>query len=393
MNLEQIRARIDEIDAQLLPLFIQRMECAQQVASAKKEQNLPVVNAQREQEILERIAAQAGQFAGEANMLYSTLMALNRSRQHKLLGSGNTLRRKIETAMLKSVSLKEASAGKKIAFQGVPGSFSHAAATLLFPGCSVFPYENFQDVFAALQNGNVDFGLLPVENSSAGSVAEVYDLILRYRFSIVGSTTLHVHHCLAAPNGVALENIRTVYSHPQALAQCSDIISAHNWKPIQYSNTAASAKTLAKMDRENGVNDTACICSAVAAELYGLHILKHDIQNNNQNKTRFAALSKNLMIPENAWKISLCFSLPHTTGSLYSVLARFALSGLNLTKIESRPFRQGKHADFQYSFYLDFTGSVHEPDTLDLLCALSEELPDFSFLGNYVEYESEHDIL
>lgn len=162
----------------------------------------------------------------------------------------------------------------------------------MFPDCDVYPYESFKDVFEALKNGTVDFGLLPVENSSAGSVVEVYDLILNYRFSIVGSTTLHVHHCLAAPQGVAIENIRTVYSHPQALAQCSDMISSHNWKSIQHSNTAVAAKMLAKMDKENGVTDAAAICSTIAANMYGLDILQEDIQNNNQNRTRFARVKQ-----------------------------------------------------------------------------------------------------
>ena len=292
MTLDEIRKRIDAIDEQLLPLFIERMKCAQDVAQAKRELSLPIFNAQRENEILARVAAEAGDFAPEAKMLYTTLMALNRSRQHKLLNSGTDIRDEIQTALQKETSLKEVSSGKKIAFQGVPGSFSHAAATFLFPDCDVYPYESFKDVFEALKNGTVDFGLLPVENSSAGSVVEVYDLILNYRFSIVGSTTLHVHHCLAAPQGVAIENIRTVYSHPQALAQCSDMISSHNWKSIQHSNTAVAAKMLAKMDKENGVTDAAAICSTIAANMYGLDILQEDIQNNNQNRTRFAALSK-----------------------------------------------------------------------------------------------------
>lgn len=385
MNLEEIRTKIDAIDTQLLPLFVQRMQYAQQVAQAKQAQNLPIFHPQREAEILARTAQNAGEFSSEATMLYATLMALNRSRQHKLLGSGAALRTRIASALQKKHSLQTAATGRTIAFQGVAGSFSHAAAAQLFPSCTMLPFESFRSVFQALQSGQADFGLLPVENSSAGSVVEVYDLILNYRFSIVGAAALHVHHCLAAPKGVAISDIRTIYSHPQALAQCSDLIDMHNWKPIQHSNTAAAAKMLSKMAEENGVKDAAAICSRTAASLYGLQILQEDIQNNNQNRTRFAALSKEMFIPENADKISLCFSLPHTTGSLYSVLARFALSGLNLTKIESRPLKENDSGQFCYNFYLDFTGNVNHPDTLDLLCALSEELPDFSFLGNYVE--------
>ena len=384
MTLDEIRKRIDAIDEQLLPLFIERMKCAQDVAQAKRELSLPIFNAQRENEILARVAADAGDFAPEAKMLYTTLMALNRSRQHKLLNSGTDIRDEIQTALQKETSLKEVSSGKKIAFQGVPGSFSHAAATFLFPDCDVYPYESFKDVFEALKNGTVDFGLLPVENSSAGSVVEVYDLILNYRFSVAEVVYPIKQQLLVAKKD---RPIRTVYSHPQALAQCSDMISSHNWKSIQHSNTAVAAKMLAKMDKENGVTDAAAICSTIAANMYGLNILQEDIQNNNQNRTRFAALSKEMIIPKNAEKISLCFSLPHTTGSLYSVLARFAMTGLNLTKIESRPLKEGNNGEFKYNFYLDFTGNVHHCDTLDLLCSLSQELPNFSFLGNYVEYD------
>lgn len=386
MNLDEIRKRIDTIDSQLLPLFIERMECAQDVAREKQKLQLPILNAERENEILERIASKAGNYVPEAKILYNSIMALSRSRQHKLLNSGIGIRRQINYALEKETSLHTVSDDKKIAFQGISGSFSHAAASLLFPNCKTYPYENFRDVFEALKSGDADFGLLPVENSSAGSVAEVYDLIMSYRFSIVGSTTLHVHHCLAAPHGVAIEDIRTVYSHPHALTQCSDIISSHNWKSIQHSNTAVAAKMLAKMAEENGVADAAAICSPMAANMYGLSILQQDIQNNNQNRTRFAALSKEMIIPKLADKVSLCFCLPHTTGSLYSVLSRFALNGLNLTKIESRPLKEGNNGDFKYNFYLDFTGSVRNSNTLDLLCTLSQELPNFSFLGNYIEY-------
>jgi chorismate mutase/prephenate dehydratase len=380
MTLEEIRNEIDEIDSQLLPLFIKRMHCSEQVARIKAEQHLPVLNTEREKEILESIADKAEGFGGEAKVLYSTIMGISRALQNKMLGSGGEIRNLVNNAPFTSVTT-----GKNIACPGVPGAYSHEAAQELFPDCNMKFYTTFHDVFKAIESGEADFGLVPVENSSAGSVSEVYDYILNYRFYIVGAATLHIHHCLAVTSGTTMEDIQTVYSHPQALAQCSDYLSANGWKAQEFSNTAAAAKMVA----QKANHSIAAICSKAAANEYGLQILNEDIQNSSTNCTRFIAISRELFIPDNAQKISLCFSLPHTTGSLYSVLARFAMSGLNLTKIESRPIAAknivGKN--FEYDFYLDFTGNVRDPKTLDLLCALCGELPRFSFLGNYMEQE------
>ena len=375
MTLEEIRNEIDKIDSQLLPLFIARMHCAEQVAQVKSEQNLPVLNTKREDEILESIVEKADNHGDEARVLYSTILEISRALQHKMLGGGSEIRSLVTGAPFQSVTV-----GKNIACPGVPGAFSHEAVQELFPDCDTRFYTTFHDVFKAIENGEADFGLVPVENSSAGSVSEVYDYILNYRFYIVGAATLHIHHCLAAAQGTRIDDIQSVYSHPQALAQCSDFISANSWDALEYSNTAAAAKMVA----QKATCNIAAICSKVAAKEYGLQILSENIQNSSTNCTRFIAISRELFIPNDAQKISLCFSLPHTTGSLYSVLARFAMSGLNLTKIESRPIL-GKN--FEYDFYLDFTGNVRDPKTLDLLCALYSELPRFSFLGNYKEQE------
>ena len=220
-----------------------------------------------------------------------------------------------------------------------------------------------------------------MENSSAGSVSEVYGLILEHRFFIAAATTLRVRHCLAAPPSADPARIRDVYSHRQALAQCSQFLARHGYVPQPYSNTAAAAK----MAAERG-GDLAVICSEQAAETHGLRILERGIQNSSGNRTRFIAISRTLTIPDDAQKISLCFSLPHTTGSLYHVLARFAVAGLNLTKIESRPISSEGRL-FEYDFYLDFTGNLREEPTLEFIASLQAELPDFSFLGNYREQE------
>ena len=376
MTLDEIRKRIDAIDEQLLPLFIERMKCAQDVAQAKRELSLPIFNAQRENEILARVAAEAGDFAPEAKMLYTTLMALNRSRQHKLLNSGTDIRDEIQTALQKETSLKEVSSGKKIAFQGVPGSFSHAAATFLFPDCDVYPYESFKDVFEALKNGTVDFGLLPVENSSAGSVVEVYDLILNYRFSIVGSTTLHVHHCLAAPQGVAIENIRTVYSHPQAFMQSNKFIEEHGFGKVNLANTAISARYISEQNDKT----RACIASANAAEIYGLEILHRGINFNDTNTTKFIIISRERMARVNADLICISFEMPHESGTLYQMLSHIIYNDLNMTRIESRPVPEKK---WEYRFYVEFEGKANQAGAINALSGINAEALNMKILGNY----------
>ncbi|MDD5952169.1 MAG: prephenate dehydratase domain-containing protein [Oscillospiraceae bacterium] len=382
MLLSEIRKQIDAIDSQLLPLFVERMRCAEQVARNKMEQNLPIFNEQRENQILDKVGSNAGDFDTEAKMLYTVMMSLSRMRQHKMMHSGTAAREKIESALQNSAPLDGLTKGKTVACVG-SGSYANEAAVTLFPDREIHFQSSHNEVFHALEQGSSDIGILPVENSSAGSVAEVYDLIMQYRFSIIAATTVQVRHCLAAPRGATLKTLHTVTSHPQALSQCSEFIRENGYQPIQYANTALAAKKIAE------INDCTCgvVCSELAAEQYGLQILQKNIQNNMHNRTRFVAIKKELSIPKEADKISLCFSLDHKTGSLYSVLGRFAMHGLNLTKIESRPARAAVSDldDFQYDFYLDFSGSVSDEKTLDLICELSSELNNFSFLGNYVE--------
>lgn len=374
MTLDEIRKEIDQIDEALLPLFLKRMECAKKVAAIKKESGQPVFNAEREQAILDRVGGRAGDYSGEARILYSNMMDMSRSLQHSFLGSGQELRSTIQATGEKPEK------SEKIACLGEIGSYSHEALQLLYPHAFAQFHPDFAGIFAAVESGDADLGLLPVENSSAGSVGEVYDLILHYRYSIIAATTLLVRHCIASAKKVDPRSVGTVYSHPQALSQCSKYIEKNDLHAIPCSNTAAAAQMIAQR-QEAGV---AAICSEHAAKQYKLHILENDIQNSSNNRTRFIVISRRLFIPDGAQKISLCFSLPHKTGSLYSVLARFAAAGLNLTKIESRPIAE---KNFEYDFYLDFTGNVHEERTLNLLCALNDELPRFSFLGNYIENE------
>ena len=377
MDLSELRKEIDEIDEQLIPLLIKRMKVAENVAKYKIENNIPVLNAAREQEILDKVEAECGEYGNTIKTIYSATMDASRALQHKIIGGGDKLRKAVEGAE-RNKKLRITVGDAPIACQGVDGAYSETAARAIFPDSPIIFHKQFENVFEAVNQGRAKFGIIPVENSTAGSVHEAYDLIMKYRFYVVGSYNLEVEHCLCAKSSTRFEKIENVYSHPQALSQCSAFIKSFDFTGINYSNTAAAAEFVSKSDK----NNIAAICSEAAAKKYGLKILRKSIQNVSNNTTRFIVISKELVIDEDARKISLIFSAPHTTGSLYRVLGRFSMTGLNLTKLESRPVANGK---FDYLFYADVLGNVNDEETMDLLCALSDELEEFTFLGNYHE--------
>ncbi len=375
MDLLDLRKEIDEIDEQLIPLLLKRMSISEQVARYKVERGIPVLNAEREQQILDNVAAKCGAQGDTIKTVFSATMDASRALQHKIIGGGKKLRDTIEGA---KSSGKLTANGESVACQGVEGAYSGVTANTLFPDSPVRFYKQFEDVFEAVNKGEAKYGVIPVENSTAGSVHESYDLIMKYRFYVVGAYDLKIEHCLCAKADTKYEDITDVYSHPQALSQCNNFLKSFDFTGVNFSNTAAAAEFVAKSSK----NNIAVICSELAAKKYGLKILKRNVQNNNNNRTRFIVISKELVIGEDADKISLIFSAPHTTGSLYRVLGRFSMAGLNLTKLESRPI---ENADFDYYFYVDVMGSVKDKSTLDLICALYDELPEFEFLGNYFE--------
>lgn len=372
-DLGEIRIEIDKIDSELIELFKKRMDCAKVVGLYKKENNIPVLNQNRENEILDNIEEKGGEYGSHARLLFSNIMELSRALQHNIVGSGKKLRADILNA-----SSKMQTENVKVGYQGIKGANGHEATLKLFPNGEAVNYKTFADVFDAVDREEVTYGVLPVENSTAGSVSAVYDLILKHRFYIVKALDLPIDYCLAGLKQSEISDIEKVWSHPQSLSQCANYIAKNNFASTPFENTAVAAREAANEKRLN----VAAICSYKAAEEYGLKILDNHLQDDKGNTTRFIVISKTLCIPENANKISLCFSLPHVTGSLYGLLCRFNSLGLNLTKIESRP-RKGK--DFEYLFYLDFSGSVHSDNVIDLISQLSEEMPEFSFLGNYCE--------
>ena len=372
-DLSEIRTEIDEIDSQLIALFKRRMDCAKEVGYYKKEKNIPVLNQKREDEILAEVQEKGGEYGSYARLLFSNIMELSRALQHNIVCSGSELRDQIDKAQEPPVTNNIT-----VAYQGIKGANSYEASCTLFPDAARVSCKTFDDVFEAVAHGGATFGILPVENSTAGSVSPVYDLILKHRFYIVGALDMPIEHCLGGLKQSTLDDIEIVWSHPQALSQCEGYISAHGLTPVSKANTAVAARDVAQEKRLN----VAAICTPEAAKEYGLRVLDRNLQDNPYNTTRFIVISKQLYISQDANKISLCFYLPHVKGSLYSLLCRFNSLGLNLTKIESRP---GKGKVFEYLFYLDFTGNVHSDEVVNLLTQLSEEMPEFSFLGNYKE--------
>ena len=378
MQLDKLRDKIDRIDNELLRLFQERMEAVVQVAAYKKERGVPVLDRQRE---AEKKAALTGKISPElrpyAHILYDTLFEL--SRYHQTSANAHTpLVEEIHEAIQNTPALFPQSAN--VAYQGVAGAFSQFACERLFKNATVHPLQTFEHVFAAIENGLCDYGVLPLENSTAGSVTKVYTLMQNYNFKIVRSLRLKVNHNLVAQKGVRLEDIREIFSHEQALAQCAEFLEqlGPQVKITSYENTAGAAEAVAKSNRR----DIAAICSYSCVELYDLDCLARDIQDRSNNYTRFICISKKLEIYPGADRTSIMLALPHCSGALYKTLARFYALGMNLTKLESRPL---PNRDFEFMFYFDLETSVYSKEFFQLLDNLQEVCEEFKYLGSYAE--------
>ena len=372
MSLDNIRKEIDAIDNELVPLLKKRMLCSLKVAEIKREQNLPVLHPEREQAIIDKVFDAGGEFGSYIASVYREIMGVSREAQQAELSPFGALAGQIVTA---KDGIKENVA---VACQGIEGAFGSIAAKNLHATGKIKYYTTFEDVFRAVANDEVVYGVIPVENSNAGSVSEVYDLILKYRYYIISAADLSVSQNLLGLKGATANDIKTVYSHPQALSQSEDFLKGAGIKPEPFSNTAMAAKYVSEL----GDKSVGAIASTLAAELYGLDVVAKDIQSIKNNSTRFITISKQLIIPNDANKISVVFSVPHSVGALNRVLNRFCMNGLNLTKIESRAAKNG---EFDYLFYLDFSGNLNDRKTIALISSLQNELPDFTFLGNYKE--------
>ncbi len=377
MTLDEIRREIDQTDQTLLAAFCRRMELAGEVAKVKQAENLPLRHPAREREILARVSEEAGAFAPWARVLYSTLMDVSCSYQEQLLTEEGALAQDIRHALEITPPLFPNNG--IVACQGVEGSYSAQAACRLFPAGNLMFFRSFEHVFDAVERGLCRYGVLPIENSSNGSVGAVYELMKSKRFHIIRSVRLSVAHQLLALPGTKLEDIREITSHEQALGQCGEFLKSLPQVTVTAAaNTAIAAQRVA----ESGRRDIAAIASPQCAALYGLKPVTDHIQNSENNHTRFICIQKDMHIYPGADRISLMLSAPHRPGGLYELIAKFSALGLNLTKLESRPI-PGR--DFEFLFYFDFEGSVRSPQVVTLLQALSLECETFAFLGNYSE--------
>lgn len=378
MDIKQIRGEIDQIDEQLVALFKRRMDAALQVAQYKQQHGLPVLDRGREREVVSRAAELAGEgLERHVKALYTTLFDVSRNHQRNHLHRDSELRRMIERAL--ETAPQSFPSRATIACQGIEGAYSQQAADRMFELPSILYFNSFDAVFSAVEKGMCRYGVLPIENSAAGSVTQVYDLMERHKFHIVRGIRQRIDHALLIRPGADASGIREIISHQQALTQCSEFLRRHpGYKATPVENTALAAK----MVMESGRDGLAAIASGCCAELYGLTKLPTPVANTDNNYTRFIVIGKQLEVFPGSNKISITLSLPHQPGSLHGMLSRFASACVNLTKLESRPVAG---SDFEFRFYFDIEASLNSPEVVQLLCDIDASSERFELLGNYLE--------
>ena len=378
MDLQEARNSISRIDEELTSLFVKRMELSREIAAYKKDNHMSVFDRSREREVVNHVCDLAGKdFESYIRVLYGTLLDVSRSYQRQLIGASSSLKEQVQEAIRNTDPVFPSRA--VVACQGVEGAYSQNACDKLFSLPNIMYFNSFSGVFQAVESGLCRYGILPIENSTAGSVNEVYDLMKKHNFYIVRSIKLRIDHNLLAKKGTKLSDIKEIYSHQQALDQCSEFLKGLKGVKITVcENTAVAAKFVAESDR----NDVAAISSKNCAELYSLSVLSNTVQNNDNHYTRFICISKSLEIYPGADKVSMMFSIAHKPGALYNVVSRFSTLGLNLTKLESRPM-PGK--DFEFLFYFDLNASIYDEKVPELLGEFDDEFDQFTFLGSYSE--------
>lgn len=378
MDLSDYRKQIDEIDDELVKLFSRRMETAANIAQCKRDMGKAVMDAKREREkLLDLVGKCPEKFKDYTASLYSLIFELSRSYQHRILCTGSELTAQIQSAIENTPSLFPTNA--TVACQGVEGAYSQLACEKLFRLPGIFYFSNFDAVFSAIEKGLCQYGVIPLENSTAGSVNKVYDLMMRHNFRIVRSVRLKVDHNLLVKPGTKLSDIKEIYSHEQAINQCAGYLQKFSGvKIIPCENTAVAAKYVAQSE----AGDVAALSSRSCMKLYGLECLESSVQDMGNNFTRFICISKNLEIYPGADRTSLMMVLPHTPGSLYKVLSRFYALGINLNKLESRPLPE---RNFEFMFYFDLDTSVYSPQFIQLMGEMETISEEFSYLGSYSE--------
>lgn len=374
-DLTEIRKEIDDIDSRIIKLYEKRMQLTTEVAEYKISNGKAVLDKKREQEKLERAEMQVEDEKNRYGVreLFEQIMAMSRKRQYQLLVSQG-LGEKTEFQSVEQLPFEKG----KIVYQGVEGAYSQVAMQTYF-GKEVesFHVDTWRDAMEAIQNGEADYAVLPIENSSAGIISENYDLLMEYDNYIAAEQTIKIEHALLGVPGAELSDITCVYSHPQALLQSVDFLNEHKeWDRIELKNTAVSAKKVI----EEGKKNQAAIANPITAEIYGLKILKEQINYSDDNSTRFIIVTGKKIYTKDAEKISICFEIPHESGSLYRILSHFIFNNINLVKIESRPI---KDKSFEYRFFVELEGKLTDAAVQNALKGLTEEASAVKILGNY----------
>ena len=379
MDLQDYRKQIDEIDEQLVALFQKRMDVASGIAAYKKEHNLPVLDAGRERDKLNDVCSKVRpEMRNYTSVLYSSMFELSRSYQSHQMTQYNALSQKIADAIESTPKLFPQDVS--VAVCGVEGAYAQIAAEKLFRRSSIMYFHSFDGVFSAIEGGLCRYGVVPIENSTAGSVKQIYDLMIRHNFSIVRSVRLKIDPNLLAKRGTKLADVKEIFSHEQAISQCSEFLKtlSADVKITAVANTALAAEMVAKSQR----NDVAALCSRSCMDLYGLKCLQRSVQDQGNNHTRFICISKNLEIYPGANHTSIMLTTAHKPGALYKVLSRFYALGINVTKLESRPIPD---RDFEFMFYFDLESSIYSEEFIQIIAELSASTEEFTYLGSYSE--------
>ena len=374
MDLLELRERIDAIDSQIVELYEQRMDVCRQVAQVKIATGKKVFDRQREVEKLARVRSLAhNEFNSHGvEELFEQLMSMSRKLQYQMLAENGSLG-KLPFIGVDELETKKA----RVVFQGADGAYSQAAMLKYFgEEINSFHVDTFRDAMSAIDEGSADFAVLPIENSTAGIVSEIYDLLVEFENYIVGEQIIKIEHCLLGVPGAKQEDIRTVYSHPQSLMQSSKYLADHDWKQISMLNNAFAARKVAR----DGDRTQAAIASEHAGRIYGLEVLKKGVNQSGSNSTRFIIVTNQKIFRKDAKKVSICFEVPHQSGSLYHMLSHFIYNNLNMTKIESRPIED---RNWEYRFFIDFEGNLADSAVKNALRGLRDEARNMRILGNY----------
>lgn len=375
IDLLELRDKIDGIDEQIVKLFEDRMELCQKVAEYKIAVGKKVFDREREVSKLEKVRSLTHNDLNShgAEELFQQIMSTSRKLQYQLMAKSGVTG-KLPFTEVEAIEKENV----RVVFQGVEGAYSQAAMKAYFgDNVNSLPVEQWRDALEAIMDGVADFAVLPIENSTAGFVSEIYDLLMKYDDYIVGEQVIRIEHKLLGIPGAKLSDIQFVCSHEQALMQCEEYLNGHrNWKQKALENTAAAAKKVA----EEGDITKAAIASAFAGETFGLEVLDENICSSDVNSTRFIIVSNQRMFRKDAKKISICFEVPHTSGSLYNILSHFIYNNLSMSKIESRPI-PGR--SWEYRFFVDFEGNLNDSSVKNALRGIMEEAANVKILGNY----------